>query len=69
MGNETHGVSKVIDGDTFVLNNQTVIRMYGIDAPDEGERNFAKSRDFLKSLLPENKQVFLEIKVLSLGFL
>lgn len=52
-------VSKVIDGDTFSIQDGGKIRLIGIDAPDEGECFYASSTDYLKSLI-ENKKIKLE---------
>ena len=52
-------VSKVIDGDTFTIQDGPKIRLIGINAPEEKECYFASSTEYLKSLI-ENKKVKLE---------
>lgn len=55
----TQLVSKVIDGDTFTIQDGSKIRLIGIDAPEKQECYFASSTEYLKSLI-ENKKVKLE---------
>lgn len=57
---ETQGVVEIKDGDTIVLNNNFTVRLIGINAPEKGEKNYEKSKDYLSKLLPDSKQVFLE---------
>ena len=52
-------VERVTDGDTFVLNGGVTVRMLGIDAPNTGDLNYDKSRNYLISLV-QNKRVDLE---------
>ncbi len=53
-----YAVVRVIDGDTFELADGEVVRMLGIDAPDEGECYFDESKNALKKLV-EGKEVEL----------
>lgn len=47
----TFYVSRVIDGDTFVLNNGKSVRLIGIDAPEYKERCFDESKQKLSNIL------------------
>jgi len=55
---ETAVVSRVIDGDTIVINENSV-RLMGINAPERGDRDYLKSKEFLENLIL-NKSVELE---------
>ena len=58
---ETEGpftVTKVIDGDTLIANNQT-IRLSGINAPETSECYYQEAKDILTALTL-NKQIHLE---------
>ncbi len=52
-------VKEVSDGDTFELKNGVGVRMIGINAPDRGDGNFNKSREYLETLIA-GKKVYLE---------
>lgn len=52
-------VSKVYDGDSFVLSNGDEVRLIGIDAPENGEPGAEEARSFLIGLI-EGKQIRLE---------
>src|SRR3989344_2921655 len=51
-------VARVIDGDTFELSDGDVVRMLGIDAPEEGECFYEESKEALSRLV-EGKKVEL----------
>jgi micrococcal nuclease len=51
-------VSRVIDGDTIVVNNESV-RMLGINTPERGEEYYTDAKKFLESLIL-NKTVSLK---------
>src|SRR3989344_647204 len=51
-------VSRVIDGDTFELEDKEVVRLVGINAPEEGECYYDESKEALRKLL-EGKEVEL----------
>ncbi len=61
---EAFSVERVIDGDTFVLENGQKVRLIGIDAPElekqgeEGEYYANEARDFLDKLISK-KRVYL----------
>lgn len=61
----TGRVVKVQDGDTFTLlnkkNEQIKIRLYGIDAPENGQDFSRKSKEYLSELVA-GKTVRVEIK-------
>lgn len=40
-------VSRIIDGDTIVLNNGEHVRLLGINAPEKGEKGYGEAKDFL----------------------
>lgn len=54
----TYKVARVIDGDTFELKDKDVVRLVGIDAPEEGECYFDESKAALKNSV-EGKEVEL----------
>lgn len=52
----------MIDGDTLVLSRQERrLRLWGVDAPEEGERGYHAARNQLVSL-SEGKRITYEIK-------
>ncbi len=51
-------VSKVIDGDTIVLNSGEVIRYIGIDTPEKGEAFFEQATQANRELLQSGKLTF-----------
>jgi len=57
--NETAVVERVVDGDTFVLEDGTRVRLIGMDAPEKGQRCSAEATEFLKNLT-EGKEAVLE---------
>jgi len=52
-------VTRVIDGDTFVINTDEKIRISGINTPEKKECHFSESKNKLEELLL-NKEVYLE---------
>jgi len=53
-------ISKIEDGDTLLLNNNTSVRLIGINAPDKNEPNYKESKIYLEKVLPKNKTIYLE---------
>lgn len=53
-----YAVARVIDGDTVELKDGDVVRLVGIDAPEEGECWYEESRTALRALV-EGKEVEL----------
>ena len=51
-------VTKIIDGDTVIINNESV-RLICIDTPERGEEGYKEASDYLESLIL-NKEVVLE---------
>lgn len=51
-------VARVIDGDTFVLENEERVRLIGIDTPEKREKCFEEAKNRLKELVL-NKDVLL----------
>lgn len=52
-------VKRVIDGDTLVLENNTEIRLVGVNAPEKDDPYYLEATNFTKKLT-ENKKVKLE---------
>lgn len=52
-------VKRVVDGDTIEIENNTKIRMLGINTPEKGERYYAEAKKFLEDLIL-NKTIELE---------
>ena len=52
-------VTRVIDGDTLILNNSQHVRLSGIDTPETGECYYQEAKEQLASLV-ESKEVYLE---------
>ncbi|MEK6842779.1 MAG: thermonuclease family protein, partial [Nanoarchaeota archaeon] len=55
---ETVHVSRIIDGDTIIGNNES-IRLLGINTPERGEKYYSEAKEFLESLIL-NKTVQLK---------
>ena len=53
---ETVKVKRVVDGDTFITENNRVIRLLGIDAPEKGQKCFEEARRYLQNLI-EGREV------------
>ena len=58
-GTEGIYVSKVIDGDTFKMSDDTTIRLLCVDAPERGENGYSEAKDFLSNMILD-KEVRLE---------
>lgn len=54
----TYTVARIIDGDTFMLSDGDVVRMLGINAPEEKECFYDEAKEGLKKIL-EGKNVEL----------
>jgi len=52
-------VKRVIDGDTFVLENNVTVRLFGINTPEKGEKYYSEAKEFLDNLVL-NKSVKIE---------
>ncbi len=60
-------VTNIVDGDTldldvalgFKLRLQNRFRLYGIDTPERGEKNWAEATEYLRSLIPPGAEVAL----------
>jgi micrococcal nuclease len=46
-----HEVTRVIDGDTIVIENKTSVRLLGINTPERGEKYYNEAKDFLNESL------------------
>lgn len=47
-------VKEVIDGETLMTESETTIRIYGVDVPKKGTRNWQNARKDLESLLHQS---------------
>ncbi|MDP3026946.1 MAG: thermonuclease family protein [Nanoarchaeota archaeon] len=52
-------VLEVIDGDTFKLGNEEIVRLICVDAPEKGKQGYEEAKEFLSSLIL-NKEIRLE---------
>jgi len=52
-------VERIIDGDTIVVENNTHIRLLGINTPEKGEKYYNEAKDFLTKLVT-NKTIKVE---------
>jgi hypothetical protein len=52
-------VERVIDGDTIVVENNTHVRLLGINTPEKGEKYYEEAKNFLEMIVL-NKTVELE---------
>ena len=57
-GKETVIASRIIDGDTIVVNNVS-IRLLGMNTPERGEKYYQEAKNYL-ALLISNKTIWLE---------
>ncbi len=55
---ETGVVERVVDGDTIIVNNESV-RLLGINTPERGELYYQEAKDFLEMIL-SNKTIQLK---------
>jgi endonuclease YncB( thermonuclease family) len=56
---EYKSVERIIDGDTIVVENNTHIRLLGINTPEKGEKYYNEAKNFLSELV-SNKTIKLE---------
>lgn len=56
---ESGVAKKVVDGDTFTLQNGTQVRLLGIDAPGRGQGKYDQATEYLETII-QNKTVYLE---------
>jgi micrococcal nuclease len=54
MDYETGIVKRVIDGDTIIVNNESV-RLLGINTPEKGEKYYGEAKEFLEELILDKK--------------
>lgn len=52
-------VQRVIDGDTIVVDNDTHVRLFGINTPEKGEKYYNEAKNFLENLI-SNKTIFIK---------
>lgn len=57
---QTHHVTRVIDGDTFVIETGERVRMIGIDTPEQGQIYYQEAKEHLKDLI-NDQDVRLEM--------
>lgn len=53
-------VIRVIDGDTFEIENNLKARLKGINTPEKSQLNYQEAKDFLKNLI-ENQTIEIDI--------
>lgn len=46
---------RVLDGDTFILDNGTTVQIWGIDAPEKGQPYASSARNFLEKAIKERR--------------
>lgn len=56
---ETEVVKRIIDGDTIVVENDTHVRLLGINTPEKGEKYYNEAKEFLTKIIL-NKTIVLE---------
>src|SRR3989344_1448789 len=44
-------VKRVIDGDTFVLGNEEIVRLICVDTPEEGNKGYEEALEFLEDMI------------------
>ena len=54
---KTITVKKVLDGDTFVTENNEKIRIAGVDTPEKGKPGAARARTYLKNQIDGDRIV------------
>lgn len=52
-------VERIIDGDTIVVDNDTHVRLLGINTPERGEKYYSEAKKFLEERI-SNKTIMLE---------
>jgi len=52
-------VQRVIDGDTIVVDNDTHVRLLGINTPEKGEKYYKEAKEFLE-MVSLNKTIKLK---------
>jgi endonuclease YncB( thermonuclease family) len=57
-------VSSVIDGDTFKLSNNDIIRLLCVDTPEKGSKGYEDAKNFLEDLVL-NKDITKEISLVN----
>jgi micrococcal nuclease len=58
----TYKVTNVIDGDTIEINTGEIVRLIGINAPEEGGKCYEESKEYLQDFLSD-KEVTLEMDI------
>lgn len=56
---DVHAVSRVVDGDTLVLDNGQTVRLLGIDTPERGQKHWLEAKALLESKVM-NRTIKLE---------
>ena len=59
INKEDFNVKRVIDGDTFIVGENTSVRLFGVNSPERGEEYYTEAKVFLEELVL-NKTVFIE---------
>lgn len=59
---KTHHVQEIVDGDTYVIEDKIIVRMFSVDAPELTQCGGQEAKDALKKLIL-NRYVTLDTKV------
>ena len=54
-------VTKVVDGDTFIIKGGRYIRLEGVDTPEKGTKGFASARKDLEGLIESKTVLYDEV--------
>ena len=54
-------VSYVIDGDTVILKSRVKLRLWGVDAPENGAPGYTKATDLLRMLVKDQSITYIKI--------
>lgn len=52
MSYQKKRISRIIDGDTFETNDNTIVRIAGLNTPERNEEGYHKAKWALKRLIP-----------------
>ena len=58
-------VVEITDGDTFVIENKTIIRLLCVNTPEKGEEGYSEAKEFLQSLIFYKEVKLIEPKTLN----
>lgn len=55
-------VVEIVDGDTFIIANRQLVRLYGIDAPELGRCGSLESKKYLSSLILNKNVIITDLR-------